>query len=132
KYPAQLSGGQQQRVGLARALANRPDVLLLDEPFGALDAMTRTLMQELLIALWERERHTTLFITHDLDEALFLSDRVAVMGGRPGRVRRWIDVPLPRPRAPEMRGSAAFQALRREAAALIREESLKAFRLEAA
>jgi NitT/TauT family transport system ATP-binding protein len=132
KYPAQLSGGQQQRVGLARALINEPEVLLLDEPFGALDAMTRSLMQELLMKLWERSRSTTLFITHDLDEALLLADRVAVMGGTPGRIRRWIDVDLPRPRDLDLRNEPAFQALRREAGGLIRAESLKSFTRAAA
>ena len=122
-----MSGGQRQRVGLARALAIRPDVLLLDEPFGALDAMTRTLMQELLLKLWERDRHTTVFVTHDLEEAIFLADRVAVMAGQPGRIRAWVEVTLPRPRTPELRHGLAFQALLQEVSELVREESLRVF-----
>ena len=128
QYPAQLSGGQQQRVGLARALITRPDVLLLDEPFGALDAMTRALMQEQLLKLWQRDRHTTVFITHDLEEAIFLADRVAVMSSRPGRVRQWFDIGLQRPRSPDLRHHRDFQQLHRQISELIREESLKVFR----
>ncbi len=127
KYPSQLSGGQCQRVGLARALAIRPDVLLLDEPFGALDAMTRELMQELLLTLWERDRHTTVFVTHDIEEAIFLADRVAVMAGQPGRIRAWVDVPLARPRRAELRRWAAFQGILQEVSSLVREESLRVF-----
>ncbi|GDY14401.1 ABC transporter ATP-binding protein [Planctomycetota bacterium] len=127
KYPGQLSGGQRQRVGLARALSIRPDVLLLDEPFGALDAMTRELMQELLLTLWERDRHTTVFVTHDLEEAIFLADRVAVMAGQPGRIRAWIEVRLPRPRTPDQRHGAVFQNILAEVSGLVREESLRVF-----
>lgn len=127
KYPAQLSGGQRQRVGLARALIMQPDVLLLDEPFGALDAMTRTLMQEQLLQLWARDGSTTVFITHDLDEALFLADRVAVMSTSPGRIREWVQVDLPRPRTPDVRRHPRFQALHERVARLVREESLRVF-----
>ena len=97
-YPAELSGGMRQRVGIARVLIMEPKVLLMDEPFGSLDAQTRTLMQELLLSLWERHQQTVLFITHDIDEAVFISDRIYVMSSRPGRIVEVLDVPLPRPR----------------------------------
>ncbi len=97
-HPLQLSGGMQQRVAIARALALRPSILLMDEPFGALDAQTRSLMQELLLSIWERDRLSVLFVTHDIDEAIFLSDRICVMSTKPGRIRELIEVPLPRPR----------------------------------
>ncbi|HWC04280.1 MAG TPA: ABC transporter ATP-binding protein [Methylomirabilota bacterium] len=127
-YPAQLSGGMKQRVGIARVLVLRPEVLLMDEPFGALDAQTRTLMQELLLRVWERAHQTVLFITHDVEEALLLADTVYVMTARPGRVKRRLVVDLPRPRTIEETTSATFNALKREVLALIREESLKAAR----
>lgn len=97
-HPHQLSGGMQQRVGLARALATDPDILLMDEPFGAIDAQTRELMQEQLLHLWSESRKTVVFITHDLDEAVLLADRIVVLTRGPGRVRESIDVDLPRPR----------------------------------
>jgi len=125
-YPAQLSGGMQQRVAIARALAYNPSILLMDEPFGALDAQTRGLMQELLLRVWEEHKITVLFITHDVDEALFLSDRVYVMTARPGRIKAEIAVALPRPRLYEMQTAPAFIALKREVMGLIREESLRA------
>ena len=97
-YPHELSGGMQQRAGLARALAVNPLILLMDEPFGSVDAQTRQLLQEELLQLWQREQKTVIFITHSMDEAVYLSDRVVVMTPRPGRVAEILDVPLPRPR----------------------------------
>jgi NitT/TauT family transport system ATP-binding protein len=107
-YPAQLSGGMQQRVALARSLAYGPEVLLMDEPFGALDALTRRTMQELLTTVWERNRMTVMLITHDIEEAVFLSDRVVAMTPRPGKVRAEFEIDLPRPRDPEVIGSPEF------------------------
>jgi ABC-type nitrate/sulfonate/bicarbonate transport system ATPase subunit len=125
-YPAELSGGMRQRVGIARVLIMQPQVLLMDEPFGSLDAQTRMLMQELLLQVWERHHQTVLFITHDIEEALLLADRVCVMTARPGRIKKSIDVDIPRPRAIEVTTSPEFNALRREVLALIREESAHA------
>lgn len=122
-YPAELSGGMRQRVGIARVLIMQPRVLLMDEPFGSLDAQTRMLMQELLLQVWERHHQTVLFVTHDIEEALLLADRVCVMTARPGRIKKIIDVRIPRPRAIEVTTSPEFNALRREVLALIREES---------
>ncbi|MBR1866851.1 MAG: ABC transporter ATP-binding protein [Lachnospiraceae bacterium] len=96
--PSQLSGGMQQRVSIARALINKPSVLLLDEPFGALDALTRINMQNEVLSIWEKEKTTMILITHDIDEAIFLSDRILVMGKNPGEVKKEIEVPLSRPR----------------------------------
>jgi NitT/TauT family transport system ATP-binding protein len=113
-YPYQLSGGMQQRVGLARAFAVNPSVLLMDEPFGALDAQTREVMQEELLRLWRIQRKTLVFVTHSIDEAIILGDRVAVVTHRPGRIKELIDVGLPRPRDPEgVRGSPRYTSLRR-------------------
>ena len=108
RLPKELSGGMQQRVGLARALAVEPRILLMDEPFGALDEQTRRLLQEQLLALWERERKTVVFITHSMDEAVLLGDRVMLMTPRPGRIKEMIDIPLPRPRTGEIEKSSAF------------------------
>jgi NitT/TauT family transport system ATP-binding protein len=124
-YPFQLSGGMQQRVAIARALALRPDMLLMDEPFGALDAQTRGLMQELLLSIWEQHRLSVLFVTHDIDEAIFLSDRVCVLASRPGRVREVIDVPLPRPRGFEQQMSPEFLALKHHLRGLIHDEAAR-------
>lgn len=125
-YPDQLSGGMKQRVGIVRALATSPQVLLMDEPFGALDAQTRTVMQEILTNMWQKLRLSVLFITHDIEEAIFLSEKVYVMTARPGRIKAEIHVPLPRPRTPDMTSSPTFLALVRQLKGLIREESLAA------
>jgi ABC-type nitrate/sulfonate/bicarbonate transport system ATPase subunit len=125
-YPAELSGGMRQRVGIARVLMLESRVMLMDEPFGALDAQTRSLMQELLLAVWERHHQTVLFVTHDIEEALLLADRVCVMTARPGCIKKSIEVRLARPRALEITASPEFNALRLEVLALIREESLRA------
>lgn len=125
-YPDQLSGGMKQRVGIVRALSTSPQVLLMDEPFGALDSQTRIVMQEILTNMWQRLRISVLFITHDIDEAVFLSDRIYVMTARPGRIKAEIVVPLARPRTPEMTSSPEFAALVSSLKTLIREESLAA------
>ncbi len=125
-YPSQLSGGMQQRVAIARALAYKPSILLMDEPFGALDAQTRGLMQELLLRVWEDHKTTILFVTHDIDEAIFLADRVYVMTARPGRIKEEVPVPLPRPRDYHTMTTPEFIAIKRRVMDLIREESLKA------
>jgi ABC-type nitrate/sulfonate/bicarbonate transport system ATPase subunit len=108
RLPKELSGGMQQRVGLARALAVNPQILLMDEPFGSLDEQTRRLLQEELLSLWERERKTVVFITHSMDEAVMLGDRVMLMTPRPGRVKEMIDIPLNRPRSREVEKSSTF------------------------
>lgn len=127
RYPTELSGGMQQRVGIARALANYPRVLLMDEPFGALDAQTRLMMQESLLNVWNEFGTTVLFITHDVDEAIFLADRVLIMSASPGRIICDLTVELPRPRSPEITADARFAELKRRCIAHIRAESLKAF-----
>jgi NitT/TauT family transport system ATP-binding protein len=126
-YPQALSGGMQQRVGIARALANSPNVLLMDEPFGSLDAQTRTMMQEVLLGIWEDLQTTVLFVTHDIEEALFLADRVVVMSAGPGRIIEQIAVPLARARHPDVVYTPEFVRLKRHCAGLIRNESLRAF-----
>jgi ABC-type nitrate/sulfonate/bicarbonate transport system ATPase subunit len=108
RLPKELSGGMQQRVGLARALAVNPQILLMDEPFGALDEQTRRLLQEQLLQLWERERKTVVFITHSMEEAVMLGDRVMLMTPRPGKVKEMIEVPLKRPRSRDVEKSPAF------------------------
>ncbi|WP_026279439.1 ABC transporter ATP-binding protein [Thioalkalivibrio sp. ALgr3] len=126
-YPAQLSGGMQQRVGIARALANYPDVLLMDEPFGALDAQTRSMMQQNLVDL-RQEFHTTIvFVTHDIEEAVFLADRVIVMSASPGRLIEDIRVDIPHPRTHEVVTDPRFVELKKQCLDLIRAETTRAF-----
>ena len=127
QYPHQLSGGMRQRVALMRTFLFKRELTLLDEPFGALDALTRALMQRWLLDVWQKHNRTILFITHDVDEALFLGDRVLVMTARPGRVKLEQTVSLPRPRPPEIVTSSEFIALKRVLLEAIEEESLKSF-----
>lgn len=118
-YPHQLSGGMQQRIAIARLLINDPEILLMDEPFAALDAQTRTLLGEELVRVWQQSRRTVLFVTHSVDEAIFLADRLLVMTRRPGRFKADLRIDLPRPRDP---ASDEFNAIRREVTRLIRLE----------
>ena len=118
-FPSQLSGGMQQRVAIARALANKPKVLLMDEPFGALDAQTRAKMQAYLLQIREKIDITIIFITHDLDEAVYLSDRVLVLEANPGRIQELIEVPVERPRLPEQFNSPQFRTMKQHLEALI-------------
>jgi ABC-type nitrate/sulfonate/bicarbonate transport system ATPase subunit len=121
-YPKQLSGGMQQRVAIARALANGPRMLLMDEPFGALDHQTRELMQELLLGIWEQERKTVLFVTHDIDEAVFMGNRVVVMSARPGRIKLDRRVDIPHPRHYSVKTTPAFTELKAELTEQVRVE----------
>ncbi|MGH6627165.1 MAG: ABC transporter ATP-binding protein [Burkholderiaceae bacterium] len=125
-YPKQLSGGMQQRTAIARALANDPKILLLDEPFGALDNQTRVLMQELLLGIWESARKTVLFVTHDIDEAIFMANRVAVFSARPGRIKSDIAVNLPHPRHYTIKTSPEFMDLKARLTEEIRAEAMAA------
>jgi NitT/TauT family transport system ATP-binding protein len=125
-FPKMLSGGMQQRTALARALANGPEILLLDEPFGALDNQTRALMQELLLGIWEADAKTVLFVTHDIEEAIFLANRVVVMTARPGRIKSEIAVDLPHPRVYTMKTTPEFARMKAELTEAIREEAIKA------
>ena len=120
----------QQRTALARALANKPRVLLIDEPFGALDHQTRELMQELLLGIWEAERKTVLFVTHDIDEAVFMANRVVVMSARPGRIKLDRVVELPHPRHYSVKTTPAFAALKAELTDEVRAEVLAAQALQ--
>ncbi len=121
-YPKQLSGGMQQRVAIARALANGPRMLLMDEPFGALDHQTRELMQELLLGIWEQERKTVLFVTHDIDEAVFMGTRVVVMSARPGRIKLDRRVDIPHPRHYSVKTTPVFSELKAELTEQVRVE----------
>jgi NitT/TauT family transport system ATP-binding protein len=127
RYPAELSGGMKQRVGIARALANYPRVLLMDEPFGALDAQTRVMMQESLLQLWGEFRNTVMFVTHDIDEAIFLADRVVIMSAAPGQIIADLKVGLERPRDQDVATHPDFVALKKHCIEVIRKESLRAF-----
>jgi NitT/TauT family transport system ATP-binding protein len=127
-YPNTLSGGMQQRVAIARALANQPRVLLMDEPFGALDAQTRAVMQDNLLELRDRIKATIVFVTHDIDEAILLSDRVLIMSAGPGRILRQLAVDLPRPRSNAILLEPAYLALKKDCLDVIRAEGLRAFK----
>ena len=129
-YPRMLSGGMQQRTALARALANDPKILLLDEPFGALDNQTRALMQELLLGIWEADRKTVLFVTHDIDEAIFMASRVAVMSARPGRIKSEVKIDLPHPRHYTMKTSPEFSGYKARLTEEIRIEAMKTVQME--
>ena len=121
-YPKQLSGGMMQRVAIARALANDPQILLMDEPFGALDSQTRMQMQKLLLRVWDHSKKTVVFVTHDIDEAILLGDRVYVMGARPGRIKRILDVPIERPRSLDMVMDRQFIEMKREILGLLHDD----------
>jgi ABC-type nitrate/sulfonate/bicarbonate transport system ATPase subunit len=113
-YPHELSGGMQQRVGIARALAIKPNILLMDEPYGALDVQTRDLLQDELLGIWERQKTTVIFVTHSIEEALYLADRIIVMSPRPGRIDHIITVPFARPREEGIKSTPEFLSMRRE------------------
>jgi NitT/TauT family transport system ATP-binding protein len=121
-YPATLSGGMRQRVSIARALAVQPEILLMDEPFAAVDAQMRVVLQEVLLKVWEEDRRTVIFVTHSLEEALVLGDRVVVISARPGRVVSDIRVPFGRPRSTDVRGTPEFAALQQEVWDVLRDE----------
>jgi len=129
-YPKQLSGGMQQRVALARALANDPKILLLDEPFGALDNQTRALMQELLLSIWELHKKTVLFVTHDIDEAIFMANRCVVFSARPGRIKNELAIGLPYPRHYTVKTTPRFSELKAVVTEDIRAETLRTVEME--
>ncbi|MDX1424839.1 MAG: ABC transporter ATP-binding protein [Kiloniellales bacterium] len=130
KYPLQLSGGMQRRAELARAMINHPRLMIMDEPFRGLDAMSRELMQEFFVRLFEENRRTNLFVTSEIEEAIFLADRLIVLTNRPTSVRKVIDIELPRPRDPHMLNSDEAYRHKREAMEILHEEALKNFNLE--
>jgi ABC-type nitrate/sulfonate/bicarbonate transport system ATPase subunit len=125
RRPAELSGGMRQRAAIASVLAINPSTLLMDEPFGALDSLTRSIMQDFLLEIWEEQRKTVVLVTHDIDEAIYLADKTVVMTAHPGRIREVIDVRLPRPRQYEMRSEAPFIALRDRVTEIVRTEAIK-------
>jgi ABC-type nitrate/sulfonate/bicarbonate transport system ATPase subunit len=129
-YPKMLSGGMQQRTAIARALANDPKILLLDEPFGALDNQTRALMQELLLSIWELHKKTVLFVTHDIDEAIFMANRCAVFSARPGRIKNELQIDLPYPRHYTVKTTSRFSELKAQVTEDIRVETLRAVQME--
>ncbi|AVO53472.1 ABC transporter ATP-binding protein [Ectopseudomonas mendocina] len=121
-YPKQLSGGMMQRVAIARALANDPQILLMDEPFGALDSQTRLQMQQLLLQVWGNSKKTVVFVTHDIDEAILLADRIYVMGARPGRIKEILDVPIERPRTLDVVMEPEFIRMKRHILGLLHDD----------
>jgi ABC-type nitrate/sulfonate/bicarbonate transport system ATPase subunit len=130
-YPSELSGGMRQRVGLARALALDPEILLMDEPFGALDAQTRMVMQEEVLRIWEQFKKTIVLVTHSIEEAIMMADRVAVFTARPGEIKEIVPITLARPRAAELRSSPEFGRIYEHLYRLLKEEVMKATELEA-
>ena len=131
RHPAELSGGMRQRAAIASVLAINPSTLLMDEPFGALDSLTRSIMQDFLLEIWEEQRKTVVLVTHDIDEAIYLADKTVVMTAHPGRICEVIDVNLPRPRRYAMRSEAPFIALRDHVTAIVRAEAIKGIALSA-
>ena len=127
KYPIQLSGGMQRRAELARAMINKPEVMIMDEPFRGLDAMSRELMQDFFVKLFEENRKTNIFVTSEIDEAIFLADRLVVLTNKPTKVRKIINIDLPRPRSFEMLRSKEAYDYKREAMELLHEEAMKSF-----
>jgi ABC-type nitrate/sulfonate/bicarbonate transport system ATPase subunit len=125
RHPAELSGGMRQRAAIASVLAINPSTLLMDEPFGALDSLTRSIMQDFLLEIWEEQRKTVVLVTHDIDEAIYLADKTVVMTAHPGRICEVIDVNLPRPRRYDMRSEPAFIALRDHVTRIVRTEAIK-------
>ena len=126
RLPVELSGGMRQRVAIASVLAINPAILLMDEPFGALDSLTRSIMQDFLLEIWEEHRKTIVLVTHDIDEAIYLADRTVVMTAQPGRIDRVIEVDLPRPRRYEMRSDSRFISLRDRVTEIVRREAISA------